>query len=388
MHTNQDQARSTPKGAKQGLASELLPTSARENHASFITGLGGGNLACAWFAGSAEGKPDVDILMSTASAEGSWGKDRVVAATPGRSDQNPILFRSPTGELILLHTAQVLGAQDTSHVLIRRSSDEGETWSGPTEIPGDPGLFIRQPVVAITATRWLLPAFRCLTLPGRQWRGSADVTVVLITDDAGVTWREVEVPESTGLVHMAIIRRSQGQLLGFFRSRWADKIYRTSSVDLGETWSAPTPTEVPNNNSSIAVDSQDAHSPILLVANPVSAPEGTDEGDDDELLTEGKHTAPGTRQPLTRHAVWGTPRLPLALLRSDDEGQSWRTVLNLEDSHTLAEAGITETDGEYRGLEISYPSLYVDAAGTAHVTYSYRRNAIKYVRVPAEVWGH
>ena len=167
MHTSQDQARGMSKGATQRLAAELLPTSARENHASFITGLGDGSLGCAWFAGSAEGKPDVDILMSTASAEGSWAADRVVAATPGRSDQNPVLFKSPTGELILLHTAQVLGAQDTSRVLLRRSNDDGETWSGPTEIPGDPGLFIRQPVVAVTPTRWLLPGFRCLTLPGR-----------------------------------------------------------------------------------------------------------------------------------------------------------------------------------------------------------------------------
>ncbi|MFE5836581.1 exo-alpha-sialidase [Arthrobacter sp. NPDC056493] len=389
MHSSQGPRTSTFEETAQGLAFQLLPTSARENHASFITGLGDGALGCAWFAGSAEGKPDVDIVMSTlSSGEGNWAEERVVAATPGRSDQNPVLFRSPTGELVLLHTAQVLGAQDTSRVLLRRSSDGGESWSEPAEIAGDPGLFIRQPVVAISPTRWLLPAFRCLPLPGRQWRGSADVTVVLITDDAGTTWREVEVPESTGLVHMAIVRRSEGRLLGFFRSRWADRVYRTTSADEGETWSAPTPTEVPNNNSSIAVGSREASGPLLLVANPVAAPEGAHEGDDDELLTEGKYTAPGTRQPLARHAVWGTPRLPLTLLLSDDEGQSWRSVLDLEDSQTLAEAGIVESEAEYRGLEISYPSLYVDDAGTAHVTYSYLRDAIKYVRVPAAVWGH
>ncbi|MFF2840669.1 exo-alpha-sialidase [Paenarthrobacter sp. NPDC057981] len=386
MHS-QDLASGTSSEATQVLASELLPTSARENHASFITGLGGGTLACVWFGGSAEGKPDVDILMSTLDPDGSWAEDRVAAATPGRSDQNPVLFASPTGELILLQTAQVLGAQDTSRVLLRRSNDRGASWSDPVEMPGDPGLFIRQAVVAISPTRWLLPAFRCLTLPGRQWRGSADVTVVLITDDAGKTWREVEVPESTGLVHMAVVQRSGGRLVGFFRSRWADWIYRTTSDDQGETWSVPSPTEVPNNNSSIAVDSQGASSPLLLVANPVSAPDEAHEGDDDEQFTEGKYTAPGSRQPLTRHAVWGTARLPLTLLRSDDEGLSWRPVLNLEDSRTLAAAGIAETEGEYRGLEVSYPSIYIDDAGTAHVTYSYRRNAIKYVSVPANVWG-
>ncbi|MFB8369680.1 exo-alpha-sialidase [Pseudarthrobacter sp. NPDC055928] len=388
MHSSQGQPTSTFDTTTQGLTSGLLPTSAPENHASFITGLGDGALGCVWFAGSAEGKPDVDIVMSTAASQGDiWTEERVVAATPGRSDQNPVLFRSPTGELVLLHTAQVLGAQDTSRVFLRRSSDGGDSWSEPAAIAGDPGLFIRQPVVALSPTRWLLPAFRCLPLPGRQWRGSGDVTVVLITDDAGATWREVEVPDSTGLVHMAIARRSEGRLVGFFRSRWADKVYRTTSDDDGETWSAPTPTEVPNNNSSIAVGSRDASSPLLLVANPVAAPEGAHEGDDDELLTEGKYTAPGARQPLSRHAVWGTPRLPLSLLVSEDEGQSWHPVLNLEDADTLAEAGVVETEAEYRGLEISYPSIYVDEAGTAHVTYSYLRDAIKYVCIPATVWG-
>lgn len=388
MNSRQGQSTGTFEEATQGLTSALLPTSARENHASFIAGLGDGALGCVWFAGSAEGKPDVDIVMSTmASGSDSWVEERVVASTPDRSDQNPVLFLSPTGELVFLHTAQVLGAQDTSRVLLRRSNDGGKSWSEPAEIAGDPGLFIRQPIVAVSPTRWLLPAFRCLPLPGRQWRGSADVTVVLITEDAGATWREVEVPESTGLVHMAIVRRSEGRLVGFFRSRWADRIYRTTSDDQGETWSVPTPTDVPNNNSSIAVGSQHSSSPLLLVANPVAAPEGSHEGDDDDVLTDGKYTAPGTRRPLERHAVWGTARLPLTLLRSDDEGQSWRAVLNLEDAHTLAEAGVVETEAEYRGQEISYPSIYVDDTGTAHVTYSYLRKAIKYARVPASVWG-
>lgn len=384
------QARSSGTLASHGsddLVSALLPTSSPENHASFITAIGDGTLACVWFAGSAEGRPDVDILMSTLPpTSDSWTAERVVASTPGRSDQNPVLFRSPAGELVLLHTSQELGAQDTSHVLLRRSRDAGTTWSDPIVLPGDPGLFIRQPVVALTEQRWLLPAFRCLPLPGRQWHGSADVSVVLITEDAGATWREVEVPESTGLVHLEILARSDGRLIGFFRSRWADHVYRTTSDDGGETWSAPIPTDAPNNNSSIGVAARDASGPLLMVANPVAAPEGSSDGDDDEPVEEGKLTAPGERRPLARHAVWGVPRLPLSLLRSDDEGMSWRTVLDLEDEASLAVAGIDAADLPARGAEMSYPGLHVDETGTAHITYSYLRDAIKYVRVPAGVW--
>jgi predicted neuraminidase len=65
---------------------------------------------------------------------------------------------------------------------------------------------------------------------------------------------------------------------------------------------------------------------------------------------------------------------------------SWRTVLDLEDEASLAVAGIDAADLPARGAEMSYPGLHVDETGTAHITYSYLRDAIKYVRVPAGVW--
>lgn len=39
-------------------------------------------------------------------------------------------------------------------------------------------------------------------------------------------------------------------LLGLFRGRWADFIYERRSFDNGNSWSEPTPTTLPNNNSS------------------------------------------------------------------------------------------------------------------------------------------
>ena len=110
---------------------------------------------------------------------------------------------------------------------------------------------------------------------GRKWVGDHDVSAVKISRDNGRSWRDVAVPESTGCVHMNIVVLQDGSLLALFRSRWADYIWQSRSVDGGESWSAPQPTELPNNNSSIQVTTL-ANGDLALVFNNMSA-EGASE---------------------------------------------------------------------------------------------------------------
>ncbi len=56
----------------------------------------------------------------------------------------------------------------------------------------------------------------------------------------------------------------------FFRRRQADFVYRTESMDQGLTWTIPAPTDLPNNNSSIAAISLD-DGRIAIICNPVNA---------------------------------------------------------------------------------------------------------------------
>ncbi|MFO6295476.1 exo-alpha-sialidase, partial [Pseudomonas aeruginosa] len=81
--------------------------------------------------------------------------------------------------------------------------------------------------------------------------GTAPGAPVKITSDCGKCWRDVVVPESLGCDHMSITPLPDGRLAAFFRSRWADHIWFSQSSDQGESWSAPVPTTLPNNNSSI-----------------------------------------------------------------------------------------------------------------------------------------
>ena len=84
------------------------------------------------------------------------------------------------------------------------------------------------------------------------------------------SWRRVEVPGSTGCVHMTIVPLTASHMVAIFRRRQADFVHRTESHDAGEPWSVPVPTDLPNNNSSIAATRlRDGR--IALVCNPVNA---------------------------------------------------------------------------------------------------------------------
>ena len=66
------------------------------------------------------------------------------------------------------------------------------------------------------------------------------------------------MPDSVGRVHMTAVETRPGHLVAFFRSRWADCVYKSLSEDYGRTWSAPAPTLLPNNNASIQRQSSPA----------------------------------------------------------------------------------------------------------------------------------
>ncbi len=377
-----------PRPGDEALLETWIVPPGAENHASFLHRMPDGGIAAAWFAGSAEGRPDAYIHVARLSADGArWGEAVRVSRDDERSEQNPVLATLPDGTVWLLYTAQDFGAQDTAQVLRQVSTDGGTTWDAPEPFVQDRGMFIRQDLVVLDESTWLLPVFRCRVLPGRQWRGDSDVSAVLRTQDGGRTWTEVAVPDSDGLVHMDIVPQQDGAALAFFRSRWADHVYRSESRDAGASWTAPVALSLPNNNSSIQVRGAVApggQEVLLAVANPVGAPDGTHLGDAPVVLEDGKITAPGEPEPLDRHAVWGEPRLPLDLLVSADRGDTWERVVRLESEDTLAPqllAGSTKRD-----RELSYPALVVDDAGDVHTTYTYGRRAIKYVRVPAARW--
>lgn len=371
-----------------------LPATGVQSHAANLSTLPDGSLACVWFGGTQEGLSDISVWFSRLTAGTSvWSTPQQLSFDTARSEQNPILFNAPDDRLWLLHTAQRAGHQDTAVVRCRTSADGGQTWDAPRDLlpaTDQCGLFVRQPPVVRRDGAWLLPVFRCRALPGLRWSGDDDDSALYISHDQGQTWQTREVPQSSGCVHMNIVpgSRGPGHLLAFYRSRWADWVYRNESTDDGETWSAPQPTPVPNNNSSIQVI-RTASGRLAMVCNPVGAQHATErrvslydeiesEDDDAAPLPEAQADTPEGR----RLAFWGTPRAPLALMLSDDDGLSWPMRRDLECGDGYA---LSNNSAEQRNRELSYPSIHQSANGQLQVAYTRHRQHIRHVRCD-EAW--
>ncbi|KAL4819932.1 BNR repeat-like domain-containing protein [Aspergillus spinulosporus] len=347
-------------------------------HASNLLRLPNGDLLCAWFGGNMEGKPDISIYLSRLPSGGrAWNEAVKVTNDETRSEQNPVLFRHPSGELWLLYTSQQGGNQDSAVVKRTISIDGGNRWSDPTVLFDEPGTFIRQPVVILADGTFVIPTFKCRVEPGAKWIGNDDISAIRTSDDQGQTWSEFLVAESTGCVHMEIQRLKTGKYLALYRSRWADFIYSSTSPD-GLTWSAPKPTSLPNPNAGICFDVLPSGR-VVVVYNHSSRKNalGRREGLYDEI-TEGKDSRPNQKARSDgKEAFWGAPRAPLSVAWSDDEGRTWQ--------HRTLEEGdgycLTNNSEQKLNRELSYPSMVVGEDGTIHIAFTFWRRTIKYVQI-------
>lgn len=365
-----------------------IPAPCIQNHAANLMPLADGDIGCVWFGGTQEGIADISIYFSRLARDAAaWSTPVKLSDDPTRSEQNPILFPAPDGKLWLIYTAQKSGNQDTAIVRYRISEDNGISWGPIGTLFEKAGTFVRQPVVVLDNGDWLIPVFYCRTNPGDKWVGNNDISAVMISSDQGAHWREVEVPDSVGCVHMNIEKMDDGSLLALFRSRWADHVYSSRSLDNGRSWSAPQPTELPNNNSSIQY-TRLANGHLAIVYNDISSAQATERRVSlyDEIEDEGD--TPGTPQVATaaasegRTAFWGTPRAPMTLAISEDGGKTWPYKRNLEvgDGYCMSNNSEKQINREF-----SYPSIKETPDGFLHIAYTYWRQKIKYVRV-AEDW--
>ncbi|KAL4889024.1 BNR repeat-like domain-containing protein [Aspergillus ambiguus] len=355
----------------------FVPSATVQCHASSLLFLADGDLLCTWFGGTMEGKPDISIYMSRLRAgDEEWGPAQKMTHDNSRSEQNPLLFRAPCGDVWLLYTSQHAGNQDSAIIKHRISRDGGETWGPEEALFEDKGIFIRQPIRILDDDTWVLPVFKCRVNPGQKWMGSDDISCVRLSKDQGQSWTEIEVPDSTGCVHMAIQRLKDGKYLALFRSRWADNVYLARSLD-GVTWSSPEATVLPNPNAGICFDVLPSGR-IVLVYNHSSKTNATgrreglydDIGDEDDSRTN-QTTESG------KSAFWGAPRAPLCVAWSDDDGLTWKNKV-LEDGDGFC---MTNNSEKKLNRELSYPSMVVGNDGTLHIAFTFWRQRIKHVQL-------
>jgi len=321
-----------------------------DNHAANLLELDNGDLLCVWFSGSGEGNPDTNIVMSRLKAGSKiWSTPVQLSDDLERSEQNPVLFQAPNGNLWLFHTSNEPHNQKTSRIVYRISEDRGETW-GATEVLSDGlGIFLRHPPLALKNGDWLLPAYYC--------RLEGHYSVVLISSDEGATWTEYEVPGSIHRVQMNVVELGEGKLYAMFRSRQADRIYTSVSLDYGRSWSIPVKSELPNNNSSTQLVKLPNGELALIFNN------STMERDQFRWV---QRKGEFRKKPL---------RTPLTLAVSEDEGRTWPYVRNVQ-----------MADLEYKDSEVgySYPSIISTRDNHIHLAFSYLRKGIKHIRMSSD----
>ncbi|KAK1468146.1 glycosyl hydrolase [Colletotrichum cuscutae] len=362
------------------LQTAAIPAATVQSHASNLLQLLDKTLLCVWFGGSQEGLPDISIWLSRQEpGTTSWSTPQKISSDTNRSCQNPVLFRAPkTGDIWLFHTSQDAGNQDGAIVMARTSSDNGKTWSSPHyPLKGVTGAFMRQPLIVLGDDTWVLPVFHCRSTPGQRWIGNNDISAVFYSKDEGQTWIENVVPNSIGSVHMNIIApKSEGsEYVAFFRSRWADNVYRTTSPD-GLNWAPPKPTSLPNPNSGICA-ARLASGKLAIVFNRSSAePDmAKREGLYDDITPEDDKR-PNQASVNGKNAIWGTPRKTLTVAVSSDDGLTWKEkVLEEGDGFCMTNNSIEKTN-----RELSYPSIFIKKE-SVHITFTFHRQYIKYVRI-------
>jgi predicted neuraminidase len=328
----------------QGAKEAYLPIIRKESHAANLLSLPNGDLLCFWFTGTQEGDSGVSIAMSRLDHDSkSWSRPVIISHHWGWSDQNPVPFLAGNGRVWLFHTSQRSHKGQTTAIVYQLvSDDQGQTWTVPRILFPKPGTFIRQHLV-IFHREWLFPTYRSAS-SGITTNAQNDVSIVKISNDNGKTWRGCEVPGSGGLVQMNIIMLSGDRLIAFFRSRYADWIYKSDSTD-GCHWSSLVATQLPNNNSSIqAVRLQDGH--LVIVFNNAQAG-------------------------IARATPRTGPRNILSVALSVNEGKTWPWVRDVQDESPASRRG---EDSEY-----SYPSVTQSRSGMIQMAFTFQRETIKYM---------
>jgi predicted neuraminidase len=329
-----------------GAQEAYLPIIENSNHASNLLSLPNGDLLCFWFAGTWEGRSGVSITMSRLDhGSDRWTLPVILSNHPGWSDQNPVPFLAPDGRIWLFHTSQKANKGQTTAVVYELTSDDqGHTWTTPKILFPENGSFIRQHLITID-NEWIFSTYRSAS-SGITTNAQNDISIVKISKDSGTTWTDCDVPKSGGLVQMDIVELKHGNLIAFFRSRYADWIYRSQSSD-GCGWSSPVPTQLPSNNASMqAVRLADGH--LVMVFNNAQA---------------------GTNRENPRTA----PRKILSVALSTDNGKTWPWVRDLQSGNEPPIFRLGE-DAEY-----AYPSVIQTADGMIRVAFTFRRETIKYM---------
>lgn len=292
-------------------------------HASTIIKLKNGRFVSAWFGGTKEKANDVRIWISLKDEQG-WSEPIPVTPDDSIPHWNPVLFLKEDGTIVLYYKVGYEIPEWKTYVVT--SSDSGASWSEPREMITDDESGGRGPVknkiFRSSSGRLIAPA----STERGVWKAFADIS------DDGVNWKKCDIPASdeVNMIQPTLWESEKGHIHALMRTN-CGKVYRSDSIDNGDTWCQAYATDMPNNNSGIdAVKAENGK--VYLVCNPISD-------------------------------NWGA-RTPLTVYVSSNNGTTFEKLVDLE----------TE-EGKF-----AYPAIIAEN-DTLYITYTWNRKKIAFVTI-------
>lgn len=352
--------------------SSRFPTS----HSSSICELSNGDLLVAWFAGMREGSSDSVILFSRFDNElFRWEEPKILVDVYEHAAGNPRLFLGPDQGLWLIAPINYgRWCSGGTKLFLKRSYDFGHSWTDLEIFSEQKRILGKNKPIAVTEDIWIIPV---------EYEGLGDIAFMR-SINSGRDWQIVDCKSKDFYLDQPCITDlGNGSLLSLIRS-WEGFIFETRSFNKGLTWSSPIATSLNNPHSGIDVVNIN-NKKLALVYNPtalgakgnltsfntninrnpfVENQDALEDVGNYELDRMIDHIEPKIDIHDGGYLPWG-PRSPLIISTSADMGKTWKETIVLED-----------TPGEF-----SYPAIIVGQNDNIHISYTYQRTGIKYVRI-------
>ena len=245
--------------------------------------------------GADEAKARLAMRFSGDGGE-TWSNDTILTTPEEDQAMNVMdvsLLRMENGDIGMFYNLR--RSWMDLRLQLRRSSDEGLTWSQPTQCIPVAGYWVvlNDRIVRLSSGRLVLPAvlhrqlidFTPAEAAGRNpaephgsykkldWRG---IAFFFLSDDDGRTWREapgnstlpaVHTKEPATLQETGVVELLNGTLWAWARTNLGTQ-YQFFSWDGGETWSQPGPSRFTSPNSPMSIKRIPNTDRFLAIWNP------------------------------------------------------------------------------------------------------------------------
>ncbi|MHB0859493.1 MAG: sialidase family protein [Anaerolineae bacterium] len=283
--------------------------------------LHGGRLLLAWsrFCGGHDHSAAEIWARQSADGGRTWEEPYLLQANIGGCNVMSVsLLRLAAGDLLFGYLVKNHASADC-HLYVRRSIDEGLSWSEPVPATPEEGYFVvnNDRLVQTRTGRLLAPASKSVVGTHHSVAGC------FISDDQGTTWQRpapyMDLPDRIGLQEPGVVELADGSLWMYLRTN-EGRVYTSRSTDGGASWTAPEVTSLVAPQAPASAKRLPGSDAILMIYNdrqgvPYSAEGGS----------------------IFQH------RTPLAAAVSEDGGHTWshRRLIEADMAHSYCYTSIT-----------------------------------------------